>query len=191
MESISYLELLEALVASCVALAAALGLAAAGARGRILLTSRGGYGVRQFAWVAPGTAPWLQDDTSSMMSLAHYQQFFLQPMRRIATYPYSVLHLHIPSLHLAETFATVPNIRAINFYFDSKKISLQDAIPTLRRLQAGKMPLILAKDVYEGFTLEEYAEIMDGLSPAGLMVHLKADTVEEGRAVMAHVRARS
>jgi hypothetical protein len=52
------------------------------------------------------------------------------------------------------------------------------------------MPLILAKDVYAGFTLAEYQEIFDGLSPRGLSVHLKAESVEEGREAMARVRAR-
>jgi hypothetical protein len=49
------------------------------------------------------------------------------------------------------------------------------------------MPLVLAKDVYQGFTLDEYSEILEHLSPQGLSVHLKAESVEEGRAVMAHV----
>ena len=106
----------------------------------------------------------------------------------MSVFPYGVLHLHIPSLHLAETLADLPSIRAVNFYFDSKAITLQDAMATLQRLQARKMPLVLAKDVYEGFSLEEYEQIMDGLSPCGLSVHLKADSLEEGRAVMAHVR---
>jgi hypothetical protein len=62
-------------------------------------------------------------------------------------------------------------------------------VPTLQRLQERRMPLILAKDVYQGFTLQEYKEILDGLSPRGLSVHLAAESVAEGRAVMAAVRA--
>ena len=150
---------------------------------------RGGYGVRQFGLWAPDLAPWLQDDTSSMMSLDHYRQLFLEPMTRMSTLPYGVLHLHIPSLHLAEMFAGVPNVRAINLYFDAPTITLGDAMPVLQRLQARRMPLILAKDVYEGFSLEEYEQILDGLSPRGLSVHLNAASVEEGRAVMETVRA--
>jgi hypothetical protein len=126
-----------------------------------------------------------------MMSLEHYRQFFLEPMRLMSVFPYGVLHLHILSLHLAETLAGVPGIRVINFYFDSKRITLQAALPTLRRLQAQGMPLVLARDVYEGFTLEEYEEILDGLSPRGLSVHLNAGSVEEGQAVMAYARRRA
>jgi hypothetical protein len=171
--------------------AAEVWLAVAQAQKRIIPAYRGGYGVRQFGLWAPEPAAWLQDDTSGMISLEHYCQFFLEPMHKISVFPYGVLHLHAPSLHLAETLAQVPNVRTINFYFDSKRITLQSALPTLQRLQARKMPLVLAKDVYEGFSLEEYEEIIDGLSPSGLSVHLKADTLEEGQAVMAYVRDRA
>lgn len=152
---------------------------------------RGGYGVRQFGLWAPERAVWLQDDTSSMMSLDHYRRFFLGPMRTMSAYPYGVLHLHIPSLHLAETLAEVPNVRAINLYFDAPNVSLQDAMPVLQRLQARGMSLILAKDVYQGFTMDEYDEIVDGLTPRGLSVHLAAASAQEGRAVMEAVRRRA
>jgi hypothetical protein len=126
-----------------------------------------------------------------MMSAEHYRQFFVEPMQMMSTFPYGVLHLHIPSLHLTDIFTGIPNIRVMNFYFDSKRITLQTAMPTLQRLQAQKMPLVLAKDVYEGFTLEEYDEILAGLSPRGLSVHLKAESVAEGQAVMEYVRRRA
>ena len=61
----------------------------------------------------------------------------------------------------------------------------------MQRLQAQRVPLVLAKDVYEGFTWDEYEEILEGLSPRGLSVHLKADSVAEGRAVMAQVREKA
>ena len=148
---------------------------------------RGGFGIRQFGLWSPERSVWLQDDTSAMMSVRHYRRFFLEPMQTMSVFPYGVLHLHAPSIHLAETFATVPNLRAINVYFDSQTITVASAIPTLKRLQALPMPLVLAKDVYQGFTLDEYSEILEHLSPQGLSVHLKAESVEEGRAVMAHV----
>lgn len=156
---------------------------------RVVPSYWGGYGVRQFGLWAPGRAVWLQDDTSSMMSEEHYRQFFLEPMRQMSYLPYGVLHLHIGSLHVAELLARVPNVRAVNLYFDDPRVTLEDAMPTLRRLQARSVPLILAKDVYQGFTLAEYKEILDNLSPRGLSVHLKAESVEEGRAVMEAVRA--
>jgi len=149
-----------------------------------------GYGVRQFGLWAPQRAVWLQDDTSSMMSPRHYRRFFLEPMRRMSHLPYGVLHLHIGSLHVAEMLSQVPNVHAVNLYFDDPRVTLQKAMPTLQRLQAAGVPLILAKTVYEGFSLDEYDEILDGLRPRGLSVHLAADSVDAGRAVMDAVRKR-
>ena len=85
----------------------------------------------------------------------------------------------------------MPNLRAINLYFDSPTVTLGDAMPTMQRLQARGVPLILAKDSFEGFSLEEYEEILDGLSPDGLCVHLRANSIEEGRSVMAYAEQRA
>ncbi len=171
--------------------AAAVWLAVAQAQTVAVPAYRGGYGVRQFGLWAPARAVWLQDDTSSMMSAAHYRRFFLEPMQTMSVFPYGVLHLHVPSLHVAEMLAEVPNVRAINIYFDSPQVSLQDAMPVLRRLQARGMPLILAKDVYQGFSWAEYEQILDNLSPRGLSVHLAADSIAQGREVMAAVREKA
>jgi hypothetical protein len=152
---------------------------------RVVPSYRDGHGIRQFGIWAPERAVWLQDDTSSMMSVEHYTRFFVHALHEMSFLPYGVLHLHIGSLHLAERMAQVPNVRAVNLYFDDPQVSLATAMPTLQRLQAGRVPMILAKDVYQGFTLEEYREILDGLSPQGLSIHLKAESVDEGRAMMA------
>lgn len=168
--------------------AAQMYVSVARAQARLIPAYCGGYVIRQFGLWSPERSNWLQDDTSGMLSLEHYQDFFLEPMRAMAFLPYGVLHLHIPSLHLAEILASVPNNRAINFYFDDKKTTVSDALPVLRKLQSLKVPLILCKYFDEGFTLEEYKEILDGLSSKGLSVHLKAGSVEEGREVMARVR---
>ena len=52
-------------------------------------------------------------------------------------------------------------------------------MPTLRRLQARHMPLILAKDVYVGFSLDEYREILDALSRRSERAS-EGDSVEKG-----------
>lgn len=171
--------------------AASAWLKAARAQAKIVPSYCDGYGLRFYGLWAPARTVWMQDDTSVMMSLDHYRQFFLNSMRTMSVFPYSVLHLHIPSLHVAETLASVPNVRALNLTFDSQEITLQRAMPTLQRLQTRRMPLILTRDAYEGFSLTEYDEILDGLSPRGLSVHLKADSVEEGQAVMAYIRERA
>lgn len=171
--------------------AASAWLEVAQAQAQILPTYRGGYGMRFYGLWAPERAACLQDDTSVMMSLEHYRQFFLDPIRTMCVFPYTMVHLHIPSLRIAETLAELPNMQAVNLTFDSQEITLQKAMPTLQRLQARKIPLILTADAYEGLSLAEYEEILDGLSPRGLCVHLKADSLDEGRAVMSYVQARN
>ena len=166
-------------------------LQVAEAQTRIIPAYRGGHVIRQFGLWSPGRSSWLQDDTSSMLSQLQYSQFFIPAFQRMAqlpSVPYGVLHLHIPSLHLAEDFAKVAHVRALNVYFDDNETTVSDALPVLKSLQEAGMPLVLAKTVYEGFTLEEYAEIRSGLSRRGLSVHLKADSEEEACAVMARVR---
>ncbi len=123
-------------VARLAADAAMVWRAVAAGQEAIVPAYRGGYVIRQFGLWSPGRSVWLQDDTSSMMSLRHYRHTFLEPMRTMSVYPYGVLHLHAPSLHLAETLADIPNIRAINVYFDSPAVTLQAAMPILRACSA-------------------------------------------------------
>jgi len=167
---------------------AGLWTAVARAQADLIPSFRGGYGLRQFGLWAPERGAWIQDDTSGMISLKQYRALFGDAMRQMSIFPCSELHLHLPSLHLAEELSEIAGICAVNVYTDSLPHALQDALPTLQRLQARNAPLILAKDVYEGFTLAEYDEILDGLSPRGLLVQLKAEGIEEGREVMARVR---
>ena len=51
-------------------------LAVARAQAQTVPGYRGGYGARHFGLWALALAVWLQDDTSSMMSLDHYSRFF-------------------------------------------------------------------------------------------------------------------
>ncbi|MCL5994627.1 MAG: hypothetical protein M1546_01060 [Chloroflexi bacterium] len=161
------------------------------AQQKIIPPYLGGYAVLEFDLWAPGGTVYLQDDTSGMISLKQYRSLFMDSIQAMAFMPYSAVHLHIPSLHLAEEFSQVRNVRCINCSCDSQTTTFQDALPTLRRLQERNVPLVLNKYVQEGFSLEEYEEILDGLSPAGVCVHLRAGSVEEGQAVMAYVRERA
>ena len=168
-------------------------LQVAEAQTRIIPAYQGGHVIRQFGLWSPGRSSWLQDDTSSMLSQQQYSQFFIPPFQRMAQLPsvrYGVLHLHIPSLHLAEDFAGIEHVRVLNVYFDDNQTTVSEALPVLKSLQEKRMPLVLAKTVYEGFTLEEYAEIRSGLSRRGLSVHLKADSEAEACAVMATIREK-
>jgi hypothetical protein len=148
-----------------------------------------GYGIRQFGIWSPGLSVWLQDDTSSMISARHYQAVFLSGLETMFDVPYGVLHLHVQSKHHALTFGAYDKVRAINIYLDDLTKPIADAMPTLQRLQALDRPLILAKDVYQGFSLAEYEELMAGLRPNGLRLHVNAPSLEDAREIFQRLTA--
>jgi hypothetical protein len=151
----------------------------------------GGFAVLEYDLWAPEIVAYFQDDTSGMISLGQYRQLFVPAMRTMAFLPYNALHLHIPSLHVVEELATLPNIRAVNCNCDSSSLTIDDALPTLRRVQERGKPIIIDAYAEEGFSLDQYEHILEVLSPRGLSVHLKAGSVEEGREVMEYVRQRA
>lgn len=143
-----------------------------------------GYVIRQFGLWSSDHSVWLQEDTSGMMSCDQYESIFLPAFEKMAAFPYGVLHLHIHSIHQAELFAQVPGVKCINIYFDDNRTKVKDKIPILKNLQKMKMPLVIAKDIYDGFTLKEYDEILEMLSPDGLSVHLGAGSIEEANEII-------
>ena len=146
-----------------------------------------GYVLRWFGIWAPEPTVWYQDDASTMISRDFYQDLFLSPARSALVFPYSVFHLHSPSLHIVDSIleANPPNLRAFNINMDPTGISIDKAIPVLQHIQEHHKSLILSKDLYQNFTLEEYDEIIQGLSPQGLCVWLDGRSVEEAHEILA------
>jgi hypothetical protein len=146
-----------------------------------------GYVLRWFGIWAPKPTVWYQDDASTMISRDFYQNLFLSSAKRALVFPYSVFHLHSPSLHIVDSIleANPPNLRAFNINMDPTGISIDKAIPVLQRIQNHHKSLILSKDLYENFTLEEYDEIIQSLSPRGLCVWLDGRTAQEAQEILA------
>lgn len=109
----------------------------------------------------------------------------------MSVFPVGVLHQHMSCAHLAEMWAKIPNIRAMNIYLDDKNAKLSEYMPLLRNLKKRRMPLVLCKYADEGLSLEEYDEICQELSSQGLCLHLRAGSIEEGQATMAAIRERA
>jgi len=145
-----------------------------------------GYVLRWFGIWAPQPAVWYQEDASTMISRDFYKDLFLASTRRALVFPYSVFHLHSPSLHIVDLIleANLPNLRAFNINMDPTGISIDKAIPVLQRIQEHGKALILSKDLYENFTLKEYEEILKALSPRGLCVWLDGKTIEEAHEIL-------
>ena len=145
-----------------------------------------GYVLRWFGIWAPKPTVWYQEDASTMISREFYQDLFLASARRALVFPYSVFHLHSPSLHIVDLIlkADLPNLKAFNINMDPTGISIDKAIPVLQRIQEHGKALILSKDLYENFTLKEYEQILQALSPRGLCVWLDGKTVEEAHEIL-------
>ena len=146
----------------------------------------GGYVLRWFGIWAPEPTVWYQEDASTMISRDFYRDLFLASTKSALVFPYSVFHLHSPSLHIVDLIleANLPNLRAFNINMDPTGISIDKAIPALQRIQEHQKALILSKDLYENFTLEEYEEISKALSPRGLCVWLDGKTIEEAHEIL-------
>ncbi len=153
----------------------------------LIPTYHDGYGIRQFGIWSPGLAVWLQDDTSSMISPRRYDDVFLPALSTMFDVPHGVLHLHVQSKQHVSTFATYKTVRAINVYLDDLTKPIADAIPALQRAQALDMPLILAKDVYQGFSLAEVDELLGALQPQGLSLHVHAGSADEAQEFFARL----
>ena len=145
-----------------------------------------GYVLRWFGIWAPAPTVWYQEDTSTMISREFYRDLFLASTRSALVFPYSVFHLHSPSLHIVDLILEInlPNLRAFNINMDPTGISIDQAIPVLKRIQEHGKALILSKDLYDNFTLKEYAEILKALSPRGLCVWLDGKTIEEAHEIL-------
>ncbi|MFN8007550.1 MAG: hypothetical protein U0V70_11100 [Terriglobia bacterium] len=153
----------------------------------------GGYVLRWFGLWAPQPTVWYQEDASTMISGEMYRDLFLAATREAMILPYTTFHLHSPSLHIVDLIleANLPNLRAFNINMDPAGIPIEQAIPILQRIQARQKALILSKDLYENFTLEEYREILNGLSPRGLCVWLDGQSVEQACEILALAKEQS
>ena len=146
----------------------------------------GGYVLRWFGIWAPAPTVWYQEDASTMISRDFYQNLFLSSAWSAMVFPYTVFHLHSPSLHIVDLIleANFPNLKAFNINMDPTGVSIDKAIPVLQRIQEHGKALILSKDLYDNFTLKEYEEILRALSPRGLCVWLDGKTIEEAHEIL-------
>jgi hypothetical protein len=146
----------------------------------------GGYVLRWFGIWAPAPTVWYQEDASTMISREFYKDLFLSSAWSAMVFPYTLFHLHSESLHIVDLIleADFPNLKAFNINMDPTGISIDKTIPVLQRIQEHGKALILSKDLYENFTLKEYEEILNALSPRGLCVWLDGKTIEEAHEIL-------
>ena len=87
------------------------------------------------------------------------------------------IHLHSSCLYPLEWLREDESYQVLEINIDHEGVAppLQELISTLRRIQRAKRPLLL----WGRFTTDDYALLMDNLSPAGLSIQPIIEKREE------------
>jgi hypothetical protein len=144
----------------------------------------GGYVSAFYGIWAPKHVVCPQEDASSSLSPNLFRQYLLSGEKKIArSFPYTVVHIHSPSIWAVEQLLSIANISAIEINYDDNGPRLPELLPWLRRIQEEK-PLVIRG----AFTPEDIDLIKRHLSPQGLLLSIVSRSVEEARSLMSVLR---
>jgi len=137
---------------------------------------RDGYVIGQYEIWAPGKVLRLQEDFAVLYSPGLYQEFLKPLDQRLAEIaPYTLMHLHAPSLFLIDHFLSVGGIRAFQVSKDAGQVDLSVMIAALRKVQQAGKPLILKGQ----FTSDDLKLLKRQLSAQGLCLQPVVGRIEE------------
>jgi hypothetical protein len=126
-----------------------------------------GY-VNFFGFWSPEPCVRVQEDVQRVLSAAAFRRWLRPALERIvASFPFSIFHMHSGSLHVAEEVATVPGLDAVQVSVDPAPYAppLTESLDVLRAVQQ-RVSLFI-----EGpMTDHQLAALLRGLDPAGLAV---------------------
>ncbi|UCF92667.1 MAG: hypothetical protein JSW39_00485 [Desulfobacterales bacterium] len=148
---------------------------------------QGGYAIGFYDIWCPAQAIWLQEDSSALLNPTMYREFIFPLDHRIAgTFDYSLFHLHPASLFVLDHLLEMDPLKVIQINKDVGGPSISAMIPTLAEVLRRKCLLI-----WGALDSDEVAEIVEGLSPRGLALHLVVESVEAAGPLMEVIRSRS
>jgi len=125
---------------------------------------------------APGACAETQEDAAALLSPSHYQQFILSLDRQIwENVPYVSFHLHSASLQHLDFLLTEPGLPAIEITADVAGPPPAVLIQKAARVQGAGKSVIL----HGTFSAQDIAELMAGLSPAGLYIAARVKSVHQ------------
>ena len=140
----------------------------------------------QYELWAPEPVVRLQEDAIALYSPRIYRQLILPQDRALCQLsPYNLMHLHATCVHLMDLILSNEHLTAVQLSKDEGSTTLDELLPTLRRVQAAGKCLV----VKGRFTAEDVAQIRAELSPRGLCVEPVVDTIEEAREAVARLVA--
>ncbi|HZK67507.1 MAG TPA: hypothetical protein VFD42_08210 [Chloroflexota bacterium] len=145
----------------------------------------GGYVCRFYRVWAPERIICTQQDAAASFSPELYRRHLLASDDRVCSaFPYTLMHLHSPTLWPVEQLLELESLSCIEVNYDDNGPRLPEILPMLKRIQEAK-PLIIRG----GMTDEEIRQIKGELSPRGLLVNMIIPSVEEARRQMELLRA--
>ena len=132
----------------------------------------------------PGSSLWFQDDLTSLLSPALYERHILPIHRRLSkAREYNLFHLHPSSFYMIDLLMELEDLRLIEINRDEGGPSVQEMLPVIRRVLAGKNCLL-----WGHFEAGELKALFQECDPAGLGVIAVVDNPEEAQAMYSSLR---
>lgn len=129
-----------------------------------------GGSVSSWNLYAPGPLLDYQIDASSLFSSRVYREHFLEIDRQVlASFPYSIIHLHAVGLHLLDVVLDIPELGAIQISLDRETgvWNKEHMLECCKRTQARGKSLLVHGELSE----REFLEFTSALDPRGLAIY--------------------
>jgi hypothetical protein len=130
---------------------------------------KGGF-VSSWSLYAPGPLLDYQIDASSLFSPRVYEEYFLDVDRKVlASFPYSIVHLHACGLYLLDVVLKIEELGAVEINLDRETGAweAEQILAYCRKVQAHGKGLLINGELTE----EEAHDLVSALSPRGLALY--------------------
>ena len=150
------------------------------AQQRLVQPYLGGYSFGFYHLWAPGRCIWFQEDLSALLSPDYYRQFLRAADDVIcAGYDYTLIHVHPSSFFIVPDLLANEGLRAIEVNKDVGGPSVEDMLPTLRRVQE-KKNLVMWGEI----TVEDVGLLMDRLPERRMHLSIVSPSVDYAKRIL-------
>ncbi len=136
---------------------------------------------------SPGKCIWFQEDLSALFSPDYYSRFLRTADESICSgYDYNLAHLHPSSFFLLDRLLEIEGLRAIEINKDVGGPSVEQMLPVMTRIQEKKNLVVWGE-----LSAEEVDIILDGLPNRRVALSILSPSIDNAKALMEHVHART
>lgn len=140
-----------------------------------------GYANGPYRIWAPSKCLLLQEDAAAFWGAKFYQIFLKEVNSRLAgKFPFTMFHLHSPSLFFVDFLLDMKELNAIQIGCDENGPPIQELIPVLRKIQEREKALLLRGK----FALKEIDDIFNNLSPVGLALNIITPDLDNAKKIL-------